>query len=168
MWESTRSWPQALPPGARSTISFLAARLSSQPSPSKRPRKVEGQWFRGIFHQPESIGRKVALLFEDAAKILEASEFTKGCPVAAVALDLDRNSERLRAVCCAIFVTWQDIIATGMDEVPEAERREVAELILATLEGALLLSRTEATKDPLLRAGRTLGKILARKFQAAS
>ncbi|HMH18954.1 MAG TPA: TetR/AcrR family transcriptional regulator [Burkholderiales bacterium] len=130
--------------------------------------KVEGQWFRGIFHQPESIGRKVTLLFDDAAKILEASEFMKGCPVAAVALDLDRNSERLRAVCCAIFVTWQDIIATGLDEVPEAERREVAELILATLEGALLLSRTEATKDPLLRAGRTLGKILGRKFQAAS
>jgi TetR/AcrR family transcriptional repressor of lmrAB and yxaGH operons len=84
-----------------------------------------------------------------------------------VTLDLDRDSERLRAVCRAIFMTWQDIIAAGLDEVPKAKRREVAELILATLEGALILSRAEATKDPLLRGGRILGDILARRFQAA-
>jgi len=39
----------------------------------------------------------------------------------------------------------------------------VAELILATLEGALILARPEATKDPLLRAGKALGSVLARK-----
>lgn len=128
----------------------------------------EGQWFRGIFHQRESIARKVALLFDDAAKILEASAFMKGCPVAAVTLGLNRDSEKLRAVCRAIFATWQDIIAAGLDEVPEAERREVAELILATLEGALLLSRAEGTKDALLRTGRSLGETLGRTFRAVS
>ena len=108
----------------------------------------EGQWFHGIFHQRESIARKVELLFDDAAKNLEASAFMKGCPVAAVTLDLNRDSERLRAVCRAIFATWQDIIAAGLDEVPAAERREVAELILATLEGALLLSRDKSRAGP--------------------
>lgn len=127
-----------------------------------------GQWFREVFQQRESIAKKVERLFTDAANNVEASGFTKGCPVAAVALDIDRDSERLRAVCHRIFMTWQGIIAAGLDEVPEAERREAAELILASLEGALILSRTEATKDPLLRAGRTLGNILARRFQTGS
>jgi TetR/AcrR family transcriptional repressor of lmrAB and yxaGH operons len=126
-----------------------------------------GQWFRQVFHQRKSIGRKVESLFSDAAKNVEASEFMKGCPVAAVTLDLDRDSKRLRDVCRTIFMTWQDIIASGLDEVPKAKRREVAELILATLEGALILARTEATKDPLLRAGKTLGGVLARKFRSA-
>ena len=92
----------------------------------------------------------------------------KGCPVAAVALDLDRDSEGLRTVCRAIFMTWQSIIAAELDEVPEPERPRVAEFILASLEGALILSRTEATKDPLLRAGRILAEMFGRKFRAAS
>jgi TetR/AcrR family transcriptional repressor of lmrAB and yxaGH operons len=132
----------------------------------KEAEQREGQWFRGIFHQREPIAKKVELLFAEAAKLLEASEFMKGCPVAAVVLDLDRDSERLRAVCCATFMTWKNIIAAGLDEVPEAERPEVTELVLATLEGALILSRAEATRAPLMRAGRILGEIFGRKFQA--
>jgi TetR/AcrR family transcriptional repressor of lmrAB and yxaGH operons len=130
--------------------------------------QIEGQWFRGIFEQRGSIAGKVEFLFADAAKNFEASGFAKGCPVAAVTLDIDRDSERMRPICQKIFMTWQDIIAAGLHEVPEAERRETAELILATLEGALMLSRTEASKDPLLRAGKNLGNVLARRFQPAS
>lgn len=133
----------------------------------KEAEQGEGQWFRGVFQQRESIARKVESLFSSAANLLEESDFMKGCPVAAVALDLDRDSEGLRAVCHAIFAAWQNIIAAGLDEVPEAERAQVAEFILATLEGALILSRAQATKDPLLRAGRILAKIFDGKFRAA-
>jgi TetR/AcrR family transcriptional regulator, lmrAB and yxaGH operons repressor len=127
-----------------------------------------GEWFRNVFHQRKPIAGKVESLFTDAANNVEASGFAKGCPVAAVALDTDRDSETLRAVCRAVFATWQDIIAAGLRDVPKAERREVAELILATLEGALILSRAEATKEPLLRAGKALGSVLAREFQVKS
>jgi len=126
--------------------------------------RFEGQWFREIFQKREPVSRKVEQLFTDAAQNLEASGFTKGCPVAAVTLELAGDAESLRPVCRAIFMTWQDIIAAGLEEVPEAERLEVAELILGTLEGALIFSRAEATKDALLRSGRLLGKMLDRKF----
>jgi len=134
-------------------------------------REVEqdiARWFRAVFHQRKPIVEKVALLFSDAAGNMEASGFTKGCPATSVTLDMDRDSESLRAVCHTVFTTWQDAIATGLDEVPKAERSEAAELILATLEGAMALSRAAATKEPLLRAGRTLGALLSRKFRAAS
>jgi TetR/AcrR family transcriptional repressor of lmrAB and yxaGH operons len=126
--------------------------------------RFEGQWFREIFQKHETVSRKVEQLFTDAAQNLEASGFTKGCPVAAVTLELSDDSESLRPVCRAIFMTWQDIIAAGLEEVPEAERLEVAELILGTLEGALIFSRAEATKDALLRSGRVLGDMLDRKY----
>jgi len=58
-----------------------------------------------IFHRQLSIVER-DLLFTDARRLLEESGFMKGCPVAAVALDLDRD-RRLRAVCHAIFTTWQ-------------------------------------------------------------
>ncbi len=134
----------------------------------KEAEQGEGQWFRGIFHRRESIAQKVESLFTSTANLLEESEFMKGCPVAAVVLDLDRDSEELRAVCRAIFMTWQNIIAAGLGEVPELQRPQVAEFILATLEGALILSRTEATKDALLRTGRIVGDILGREFRAVS
>jgi len=126
------------------------------------------QWFRTVFHQRKPIAEKVELLFADAAKNVEASGFTKGCPAVSVTFDVDRDSEGLRAVCRALFMTWQDVIATGLDEVPKAERSEAAELILATLEGAMILSRAAATKEPLLRAGGSLGALLSRKFRAVS
>jgi TetR/AcrR family transcriptional repressor of lmrAB and yxaGH operons len=127
-----------------------------------------GQWFRAVFHQRKPIAQKVKLLFADAAKNVEASGFTKGCPAAAVTLDLDRDSEGLRAVCRAVFASWQDIIAAGLDEVPQGRRRETAELILATLEGALILSRAAATREPLIRTGKNLGEALTCKPIAKS
>jgi AcrR family transcriptional regulator len=126
-----------------------------------------GQWFRGVFDQREPIAKKVESLFAGAAANVESSGFNKSCPVGAVTLDIDSDSEKMRAVCHRIFVTWRDIIAAGLDEVPEAERRGAAELILATLEGALILSRAQASKDPLLRTGKNLGDVLTRRFSTS-
>ena len=130
--------------------------------------RFEGQWFRDVFQKQASIAAKVQQLFEDAAQQVEASGFTKGCPVAAVTLELSSDSETLRPVCRAIFMNWQDIIAAGLDEVTEGERQEIAELILGTLEGALIFSRAEAAKDALLRSGRILAEMLERRFPAGT
>lgn len=146
-------------PGGKAELASVALKEAEQ---------GEGRWFRGIFHRQLSIVEKVDLLFTDAARLLGESGFMKGCPVAAVALDLGRDSERLRTVCRAAFVTWRDIIAAELDEVPDAERSDLAELILAALEGALILARAEAAKEPLLRAGKALGKIIGRKYPATS
>src|SRR5262245_60029714 len=86
------------------------------------------QWFRGIFDRREPIAKKVESLFADAAANVEASGFNKSCPVAAVTLDVDSDSERMRAVCHRIFMTWQGAIAAGLHEAPDEERRGAAEL----------------------------------------
>jgi TetR/AcrR family transcriptional repressor of lmrAB and yxaGH operons len=103
----------------------------------------------------------VRALFSATATRIDASAFTKGCPVAAVTLDIDDGSKELRTVCRGVFATWCQIIAAGLDEVPAAQRRDAAQLILAALEGALILARATATKDPLLQTGALLANTLA-------
>jgi TetR/AcrR family transcriptional repressor of lmrAB and yxaGH operons len=131
---------------------------------------VVGEGFRGVFQRSARLPEKIRMLFDASAARMEANGFTKGCPVGAVALDLDDESQELRAVCRRVFDTWREIIATGLDGVPPARRRDVARLILAALEGALILARAEATTEPLLRTGtvlaRALGPLTTRRTRA--
>lgn len=127
----------------------------------KEAERVVGEGFRTIVGRSAPLSEKVRALFSATATRIDASGFAKGCPVAAVTLDIDDGSEELRAVCRGVFATWCEIIAAGLDEVPTAQRREAAQLVLAALEGALILARATATKDPLLQTGDLLARTLA-------
>src|SRR5206468_3330110 len=77
----------------------------------KEAEQGVAQWFQGIFDRREPIAKKVESLFASAAANVEAGAFNKSCPVGAVTLDIDADSERMRAVCHGIFATWQEVIA---------------------------------------------------------
>lgn len=127
----------------------------------KEAERAVGEGFRNIFGRSGSLSQKVRALFSATATRIATSRFTQGCPVAAVTLDIGEDSEELRAVCRGVFATWCEVIAAGLDEVPEAQRRNAAQLILAALEGALILARATARKDPLRQTGALLADTLA-------
>lgn len=124
-----------------------------------------GNNFGAIFGEATSIGHKVRTLFAKTAEAIDTNKYLKGCPVAAVALDLDQESESLRRVCRDIFDRWANVIADGLEEVPKGERLAVAHLVLATLEGALILSRAHGAKEPLLQSGSTLANVLEARYR---
>jgi TetR/AcrR family transcriptional repressor of lmrAB and yxaGH operons len=130
----------------------------------REAERTVGESFAQVFRAKAPVGGKVRTLFTRAAAGLEANEFAKGCPVAAVTLDLDRESQALRAVCDRVFDRWVDVITQGLDDVPPGDRRAVAQLILATLEGGLILARAQGTKAPLVESGNTLATLLAARF----
>ena len=130
--------------------------------------RSSGEGFTNLFGQSIPIGEKVRALFSKTGARLEASEFSQGCPIAAVTLDLDADCRALRPVCQRVFDTWVGCIAAGLEEVPEAERRPVARLILATLEGALILSRADGVRDTLRRDGDQLAGLLELKYSRPS
>jgi TetR/AcrR family transcriptional repressor of lmrAB and yxaGH operons len=130
----------------------------------REAERTVGQSFSNVFSDTAHVAEKVRALFTKTAVSLEANEFAKGCPVAAVTLDLDRDSQALRDVCREVFDRWLDAIAQGLDDVPRAERRAVAQLILATLEGGLVLARARAAKAPLLESGNALATVLGARF----
>jgi TetR/AcrR family transcriptional repressor of lmrAB and yxaGH operons len=132
----------------------------------REAERTVGESFSTVFGVKARVADKVRTLFSRTAAGLEANEFAKGCPVAAVTLDLARESEALRAVCHEVFDRWLDAIAGGLDDVPRTERRGVAQLILATLEGGLVLARARGAKAPLLESGNSLATALAARFAA--
>jgi TetR/AcrR family transcriptional repressor of lmrAB and yxaGH operons len=123
-----------------------------------------GSSFQAIFRADVPMGEKVRTLFAKTATGIEANAFMKGCPVAAVTLDLSGELEALREVCRGVFAHWIDVIAEGLEEIPARERRAVAQLIFATLEGGLILARAYGAKAPLIEAGASLALVLEARF----
>jgi TetR/AcrR family transcriptional repressor of lmrAB and yxaGH operons len=130
----------------------------------REAERTVGDSFHQVFRAKAPVGEKVRTLVTRAAAGLEANEFVKGCPVAAVTLDLDGESQALREVCDQVFDRWVNVIAQGLDDVPQGDRRAVAQLILATLEGGLILARAQGTKVPLVKSGNTLATLLEARF----
>jgi TetR/AcrR family transcriptional repressor of lmrAB and yxaGH operons len=99
-----------------------------------------------------------------AARQLEASGWVDGCPVATVALEEAAISDTIAAACTEALTRWRDAltesIAAHGAALPDAE--SLATLVLAGMEGALLLSRAARDPGPL----RTVGAELARTLRA--
>ena len=113
-----------------------------------------GRRLRRMLDEKPSAAEAVALMFDSYAEWLERTEFSEGCPVAAVALDLTPGWESVRDACRQAFEEWTELLA-------ECFGRDRAELVLASLEGALVLARGGRTAQPMRRIGRQLAGYFA-------
>ncbi len=95
----------------------------------------------------------VVALAEALAVGLETSGYELGCPIATVALETATTSEELRAEAEAQFASWEEAMRAALGDD--------AGLVLATLEGALILARTRRSGEPVRAAGRRLAALLA-------
>jgi TetR/AcrR family transcriptional regulator, lmrAB and yxaGH operons repressor len=111
-----------------------------------------------------SIGRKVARLVDKArAEGIEAAlaafarvwreqlvetDLRTGCPVLAVATGDDPE---LTETARDIFASWQDLMVGGLVDggVPVTRAPALARMIIASLEGAVAVSRAERSLEPL-------------------
>lgn len=109
-----------------------------------------------------STAEAVRLAARALAASLEQSDFQLGCPVATIALETASSSPKLRQACEEFFASWRALYRRSL----LAEQRSVEEaealstLIVAAIEGALLLARTSRVAAPLLRVGEQLAALL--------
>ncbi|MGW4894875.1 TetR/AcrR family transcriptional regulator [Kitasatospora sp. NPDC004240] len=105
------------------------------------------------------IARRLMNVFADR---LDESGFTKGCPIATVALEVAGSNEELRRVCTEVYGSWQRIIADRL--VAEGRSPEAAEAasgrVLAQIQGALLLARVQRSHVPLEQAAHAVQLLL--------
>jgi TetR/AcrR family transcriptional repressor of lmrAB and yxaGH operons len=94
---------------------------------------------------------------------LERSGFEVGCPVATTALEVAATSPAVAAAADAAFDGWQEVIADRMrrDGRSRHEASRRATLILAALEGALILARAKRSPRPLIDAAAELAELLS-------
>lgn len=88
---------------------------------------------------------------EHLAARLVASDFKDGCPVATVALDAAGESEQIREACATAYGSWREVLVDFL--VRQGIRPDrapgLATTVLAAVEGALLLAKTQRDVAPL-------------------
>jgi TetR/AcrR family transcriptional regulator, lmrAB and yxaGH operons repressor len=93
---------------------------------------------------------------------LEASQFERGCPVATTALEVGSRSEAIGAAARASFDSWAAPLRERLEAegFARAQAIERADLVIAALEGALVLARAHRDAAVLRGVGRQLRPLL--------
>ncbi|HRX89618.1 MAG TPA: TetR/AcrR family transcriptional regulator, partial [Steroidobacteraceae bacterium] len=90
---------------------------------------------------------KIFALLGCYRELLVQSECLYGCPIGSLALELHEPDPPVRERLAANFTAWTDAIDGCLAEVADRlpanlARRELAEFVLTTMEGAVMLTRT--------------------------
>jgi TetR/AcrR family transcriptional regulator, transcriptional repressor for nem operon len=80
----------------------------------------------------------------------------QGCPIGTLANELADRDETARADLAACFAAWEGSLIAGLtrmkrrgDLVPNADPRQLAMAVFASLQGGLLLAKTHKDVEPL-------------------
>lgn len=89
-------------------------------------------------------------IFAPWRQVLLESNFTMGCPIAATVTDA-AGDDRLRQHARALLDQWRDAVRTALVKfgANESTAENDASVLLAALEGALILSRANQSTEPL-------------------
>ncbi|MBK8900698.1 MAG: TetR/AcrR family transcriptional regulator [Anaerolineaceae bacterium] len=110
----------------------------------------------------ESPAEAIPNFLRSLAHHVQASSFESGGPITAVALEAASTNERLNAACRDAYQAWQKVIEQKLlDSGYEPVRaRRLGMLVIAIIEGATILSRSERNVGPLLDAALELEALL--------
>jgi TetR/AcrR family transcriptional repressor of lmrAB and yxaGH operons len=108
---------------------------------------------------PQVAVRGLAALF---AGWLERSRYVEGCPVTTVTLETEPGSGPLADACAASFRNWQGSTQRYLETCGYAPDRaaKLANLIMCSLEGAFVLSRSQMSPQPFTNAADLLVELL--------
>ena len=108
--------------------------------------------------------------FEDAARLLEETDFADACPIATIALEVASSDEPMREAAAAGFTSWLDVLEQRFTEagMTAARAADVAVELFCLLEGAFLLVRTTRSAGPLRTVGRAAAASVAAGLSAAA
>ena len=84
-------------------------------------------------------------------RTLESSDFRAGCPVVAVAVETHDETPELRAAVADTFAAWQSTLARLLCDngIPAARAQRLATLIVAAIEGAVVICRAQHSTEAL-------------------
>jgi TetR/AcrR family transcriptional regulator, lmrAB and yxaGH operons repressor len=85
------------------------------------------------------------------AGYIEASNYGAGGPITAIAIEAASISERLRLACRDAYCSWQAVLEEKFirSGFPAERAKRLATLVIAAIEGAIILCRSEKSVAPL-------------------
>ncbi len=94
---------------------------------------------------------------------MAASKFRDGCPVATTLLETVPQSDMITSVGQEVFARWRSIIAGVLrrDGMPPADAHPLADYIMATVEGALLMARVQQDTTPIENVAQNFRRLIS-------
>jgi AcrR family transcriptional regulator len=94
-------------------------------------------------------------------KILKNSDYQAGCVIVAATIEGGREPS-IRAAAEQAFTQWENVLTDALRRrgIAAARARSLATLLIAAIEGAVILSRAKQTTTPLIRVSTELQRIL--------
>ncbi|MBM9579455.1 TetR/AcrR family transcriptional regulator [Leptospira sp. 201903070] len=128
---------------------------------SNAGERLEKQIEAAFAHHTDLFG--VLKEFTDhLAQELEESGFQKGCPIATVVLEVAADNDRIQKVCSETYFGWQTLLQNLLlkSGLEESKVESLATLVLASIEGALVLCRAHRSISPLQAVRKQLEGLL--------
>ncbi len=99
---------------------------------------------------------------EHWTRLLRGSDFAAGCVIVAAGLEGEREPT-VRDAAGRAFARWETVLAGALEErgVPAARAASLATLVIAALEGAIIMARAQRTTAPLERVSEQLRDAVA-------
>jgi TetR/AcrR family transcriptional repressor of lmrAB and yxaGH operons len=97
-----------------------------------------------------TLAEAIDAIFAPWRQVLLESNFTMGCPIAATVSDAS-GDDRLRHHARGLLDQWRDSVQAALVKfgANESTAQDDASVLLAALEGALILSRAKQSTEPL-------------------
>ena len=89
-----------------------------------------------------------------------AAGVSQGGPITAVALEAASTNGRLRLACRDAYQAWQRPFADKLRPAYGARAERLAALIIAAIEGGIVLARSEQSEQPLLDVADEIEQLL--------
>jgi TetR/AcrR family transcriptional regulator, lmrAB and yxaGH operons repressor len=118
-------------------------------------------------HSPDAF---IHAVFASFVVALEGSDYTDGCPLAALVLEVLPGHATLEPAAREVFEAWEGSIAAGLaaHDIDPARAHELATLTTAGIEGGLILARVRRDPEPLRLMAREVGELARAAWPAAA
>lgn len=102
--------------------------------------------------------------FDGAADVLVETDFVDLCPIATIAAEVASSNEPLRMATAEVFEQWRialrrRLTAAGVAVARDAD--DLADAVVAAMEGSFVMARAARDPEPVRRAGRVLAAAIA-------
>jgi TetR/AcrR family transcriptional repressor of lmrAB and yxaGH operons len=118
----------------------------------------------------ETVGDAVVAFIDEYIQHLEQTDFAEGCAVATIALDAAASHASLAGATGRALRSWTDRFAQALETEGRdpADAHGLASLIIAAIEGALVMAKGERSTEPFAAVREVLRDLLARRATASA
>jgi TetR/AcrR family transcriptional regulator, lmrAB and yxaGH operons repressor len=141
-------------PGGKEQLAAAAVDLFAQRTSARLDRYLT---------ENATVRDAVVAIFDGYVEHLERTDYREGCAVASVALDAASAHDALAEATGRALRAWTDRLAQALEAEGRApaQAHQLATLVIATIEGTVVMAKGERSTEPVAAARDALRTILS-------